>query len=457
MSIIQPQSLPEASVIKRFPTNFLWGAATAAYQIEGAAQEDGRGVSIWDTFSATPGKVHQGDTGAIAADHYHRYAEDIELMAQLGLGAYRFSIAWPRILPEGRGAINQKGLDFYERLVDGLQAKGIKPFATLYHWDLPQSLEDQGGWLNRDTAHAFADYAEIVAQRLGDRVASWITLNEPWVSAFLGYGIGIHAPGLSDRQAALTAGHHLLLAHGLAIPRLRAHVGQAEVGITLNLTPAYPADDRPETARDTVRADAFINRWFMDPLYSGHYPEGFFAGMGMQEPPILPGDMEIIRAPIDFLGINNYSRSVIVGQEQPGQIQQLNPVPGSGYTTMDWEIYPQGLADLLIRVHRDYQPSKLYVTENGAAFADQWDGANLVDDQNRVAYLRDYIAAAGQAIEQGVPLQGYFVWSLIDNFEWGYGYSQRFGIVYIDYPTQRRIIKQSGHWYANLLRMHQQG
>lgn len=452
-SSTSPQTLSDSDLAAAFPSDFVWGTATASYQIEGAAREDGRAPSIWDTFSAAPGNVLNGDTGAIAADHYHRMADDVELMARLGMGAYRFSLAWPRILPHGR--VNERGLDFYDRLVDALLAKGIQPFVTLYHWDLPQDLQDKGGWLNRDTAYAFADYAEVAARRLGDRVTAWITHNEPWCSSYLGYGVGVHAPGLHDRQAAITAGHHLLLSHGLAVPRLRSHVGGADVGITLNFTPCYPADDSPETARDVDLCDAFGNRWLADPLFLGRYPEHLFANLGLNEPPIQHDDLAIISTPIDFLGVNNYSRNLVKGQPtQPlaDQCQLVSPVPGSCYTNMSWEIYPQGLADLLLRLHRDYAPGTLYVTENGASFTDHWNGERVVSDPQRVDYLRRYIRSISQVLSEGVPLKGYFVWSLMDNFEWAMGYSQRFGIVYVDYANQQRIIKESGHWYSNLAR-----
>ncbi|HLZ60891.1 MAG TPA: GH1 family beta-glucosidase [Ktedonosporobacter sp.] len=452
---LQPQSLLDTSLAHTFPPHFLWGAATAAYQIEGAAYEDGRGLSIWDHFAATPGKTYRGENGDIAANHYHLVQQDTDLMTRLGLGAYRFSIAWPRILPHGRGTINTVGLDFYERLVDSLLARGIKPFATLYHWDLPLTLQQEGGWVNRDTASAFADYAEIVVKRLGDRVEGWITLNEPWCSAYLGYGIGVHAPGIQDRQAAIDAAHHLLLAHGLAVPRIRAHnTPTAQVGITLNCTPITAADDRPETQRDVEHADAFANRWFLDPLFRGAYPDTLFATLGLTPPPIQEGDFSIISAPLDFLGVNYYTRSVVRGAAAPPPAdapETVRPVPGACYTDIGWEIYSQGLADLLVRLHQDYPIPNMWVTENGAAFQDLWDGNDQVNDPRRVEYLRGHIQALAQALQQGVPLRGYFVWSLMDNFEWAEGYSKRFGIVYVDYPTQRRIIKESGHWYAVFL------
>jgi beta-glucosidase len=459
MNIIeQPQSQADtdmADLAAAFPPDFLWGTATAAYQVEGATHEDGRGPSIWDQFAATPGKTYHGDSGDIADNHYHTMPQDVALMAQLGTGAYRFSIAWPRILPDGKGAVNACGLDFYDRLVDTLLAHRITPFATLYHWDLPLALQQDGGWLNRDTAYAFADYAEIVARRLGDRVAGWITQNEPWCSAFLGHGIGIHAPGLHDLQAAVDAGHHILLSHGLAVPRLRAASAPgAQVGITLNFTPVYPADESEETQSCVERSDMFANRWFLDPLYRGSYPAGLFENLEVKTSVIQEGDLATIAVPIDFLGVNNYSRSVVRGDSTTSALlgcEIITSVPGARYTAMGWEVYPQALTDLLTRLHREYHVPALFITENGAAFADEWNGDSLVSDPQRVEYLREHIQAAARALQQGAPLRGYFVWSLLDNFEWAEGYSKRFGIVYVDYATQRRIIKESGHWYSRLI------
>ena len=451
-----------------FPTNFLWGASTSAYQIEGATSEDGRGASIWDAFATTPGATHEGHTGDVAADHYHRMHDDVALMADLGLGAYRFSIAWPRILPEGTGAINQRGLDFYDRLVDALLARGITPMATLYHWDLPLALEQRGGWLNRDTAYAFADYAEVVARRLGDRIDWWLTHNEPWCASFLGYGIGVHAPGQSDLQAASTAAHHLLLSHGLAVPRLRANLREtAQVGITVNLSPIFPEDETQETAQAYARADAFVNRWFLDPLFFGRYPYGLFGEKAIPPPPVESDDFAIIQAPIDFLGVNYYSRKVVRAPSE-GDVGTMDStlgfaevaqVPGASYTQMGagWEVYPAGLTDLLVRLKRDYAPPAIIITENGAAFHDCWDGGCQINDTQRLAYVRDHIHALGQALAQGVPVRGYFLWSLLDNFEWGEGYSKRFGMVYVDYATQRRIVKASGRWYADFVKAHCQG
>ncbi|HEY7349824.1 MAG TPA: GH1 family beta-glucosidase [Ktedonobacterales bacterium] len=439
-----------------FPASFLWGAATSAYQIEGAAHEDGRGLSIWDTFAQEPGTIHGGETGAIAADHYHHMLEDVALMAQLNLNAYRFSLSWPRVLPEGRGAINERGLDFYDRLVDALLARGIAPVATLYHWDLPLALHDQGGWPKRKTAFAFADYAEIAARRLGDRIAWWITLNEPWCSAYLGYGLGVHAPGIQQPQSAIDAAHHLLLAHGLAVPRIRSHArADAQVGITLNLTPIFAADDRAETWQGVERADVLHNRWLLDPLFHARYPERLFADLAAAPPPLESEDMALISTPLDFLGVNYYSRALI---RAPGRArghrpsaeayEYVSPVPEASYTQMAWEIYPPGLAEALRRVHRDYAPRLILVTENGAAFDDQWDGRNHIPDKRRVHYLSEHIHVLEESLRQEIPLGGYFAWSLMDNFEWVDGYSQRYGLVYVDYLTQRRIIKESGRWYA---------
>ncbi len=430
-----------------FPRDFIWGTATAAYQIEGATSEDGRGPSIWDRFSATPGKTFEGHTGEVAIDHYHRYLADIALMKELGLGAYRFSISWPRILPQGIGAVNEAGLDFYDRLVDALLEQGIIPSATLYHWDLPQALQEKGGWVNRDTAYAFADYAELMARRLGDRVGWWQTQNEPWCIAYLGYGNGEHAPGLKDMSLVGTVGHHVLLAHGLALPRLRAHTHEnAQVGITLNFTPAYAADEQPATLATVAKATR-ENRWFTDPLFKGVYPPNLFAELGTKPPPIQDGDMELISAPIDFLGVNNYTRTLFQGNGQ------VDPVPGAIYTEMHWEVYPQTLRDLLVWLNNEYAPQALVVTENGAAFVDEWDGKSArVQDPLRVAYMRDHIQAVGEALAQGAPVKGYFAWSLTDNFEWAHGYSKRFGLVYVDYPSQRRIAKDSAIWYASFIR-----
>ncbi|HUS15149.1 MAG TPA: GH1 family beta-glucosidase [Chloroflexia bacterium] len=434
-----------------WPSDFIWGAATASYQIEGAWQEDGKGESIWDRFSHTPGKVENGDTGDVACDHYHRWRDDIALMRDLGLAAYRFSIAWPRILPDGRGAVNPAGLDFYERLTDGLLEAGIAPYVTLYHWDLPQKLQDEGGWENRDTATAFVEYADHVARRLGDRVAGWITHNEPWVVAFVGNYWGRHAPGKEDMATSIRVAHHLLLSHGLAVPAIRAAVPGARVGITLNLQPDYPASDSRADLAATHRQDLFANRSFLDPIFKGQYPEELVVALGESAPPVEPGDMEIISTPIDFLGVNYYTRAVVEdGPDRPPFHTRVLHPEGE-YTTMDWEVYPDGLRVLLERLHRDYPVPALYVTENGCAFPDQLEADGTVHDDRRQAYLESHFAAASEAIAAGVPLKGYFVWSLMDNFEWGHGYNQRFGVVYVNFATGDRHVKDSGRWYREFL------
>ncbi len=448
----------EAAIARAdFPTNFVWGAATAAYQIEGAVNADGRKPSIWDTFTHTPGKIFNNQNGDIACDHYHRYREDVALMRELGLNGYRFSISWPRVMPDGRGQINQKGLDFYDKLVDELLTAGIQPYTTLYHWDLPQVLQDKGGWKIRATAQAFAEYADAVTRRLGDRVKSWITLNEPWVAAVSGYITGEHAPGETDMSAGVQAGHHLLLGHGLALPAIRANLRRpdAEVGITLSLTHVEPGDNS-EGARDlALLAEVASNRWFLDPLFKGRYPTETEALLNPMLP-LEPGDLEIISRPIDFLGVNYYFRTMPIAIEDFTSFKLKVARPAdSTYTAMDWEVYPDGLYHLLTGINRDYQPAKIYITENGAAFDDvlEESGENLaVHDPARTSFLMQHFAAAGRALKEGVPLAGYFVWSLYDNFEWSFGTDKRFGLVYLDYPTQRRIIKDSGRWYQDFLR-----
>jgi len=435
-----------------FPTGFLWGAATASYQIEGAHDEAGKGESIWDRFSHTPGKIWGGDTGDVACDHYHRVAEDVALMQKLGLQAYRFSVSWPRILPQGKGKVNRAGIEFYDRLVDRLMDVGIVPFVTLYHWDLPQALQDMGGWANRDVAYYFRDYAAIVADALGDRVRHWITHNEPWVTAVLGYMTGVHAPGIADPRQAVQAARHLLLSHGEAIRALREMLDDdAQLGITLNFSPAYPATDSPEDAVAVQKADAFSNRWFLDPVFRGHFPEELrerFSGE-MEEWP--PDDLAAMAAPIDFLGVNYYSRQVVRADPSQRAGYRSVRVQGSKYTDMDWEIFPQGLYDLLTRLQRDYNPAALYITENGAAFRDVLEPGRRVRDQERIDYLHDHFIKAYEAIQAGVKLRGYFVWSLMDNFEWAYGYAKRFGIIYVDYETCERIPKDSARWYHDVI------
>jgi beta-glucosidase len=439
----------------RMPDGFLWGAATASYQIEGAAAEDGRGESIWDRFCHTPGKVANGDTGDVACDHYHRTAQDIALMRELGLQAYRFSIAWPRILPQGTGAVNSAGLDFYDRLVDELLAAGITPFVTLYHWDLPQALQDQGGWSNRATAEAFRTYADVVSKRLGDRVAHWITHNEPWCTAFLGNFTGEHAPGLRDLETTLRVAHHLLLSHGWAVPVLRANsTPGAEVGITLNPDSKDPAGENEADRAAARRVDTVKDRWFLDPLFLGHYPDLVLGGRP-DLIPVQPGDLEQISVPIDFLGVNNYSRVVVqAGPRGDGSDDRVVRPEHAAYTAMGWEVAPDAFRRLLIRLQQDYRPAKMYVTENGAAYEDVVSADGEVRDPAREHYLRAYLQAAHQAIAAGANVQGYFCWSLLDNFEWSFGYSKRFGLTYVDFASQQRTIKQSGRWYARTIAAH---
>lgn len=434
-----------------FPSDFLWGAATASYQIEGAALTHGRSECIWTHFSHTPGKVANGDTGDNACEHYFRYPQDVALMRELGLQAYRFSIAWPRVIPAGTGKTNAEGLDFYDRLTDELLKAGIQPWVTLYHWDLPQVLEDKGGWTNPDVVKYFAEYTDLMTRQLGDRIHGWITLNEPWCSAFLGYMLGVHAPGLQDTAAAYKAAHHLLLAHGEAMPIIRRNAPQAKAGITLNLSPQIPATDSEEDAKLVQFSDGFSNRWFLDPVFKGVYPADVVEVMR----PALEGiDLDAVKiaaAPNDFLGINYYMRFVITSDPTaPGGRREEFP-QGTQFTEMGWEIYPQGMADMLTRVHKEYGPIDLYITENGAAFPDPAPTNGIVEDPQRVDFLKGYLAAAESVITQGVPLKGYFVWSLLDNFEWAFGYSRRFGIIHVDFETQQRTLKRSALYYRDLI------
>jgi beta-glucosidase len=462
-----------------FPADFLWGSATASYQVEGAIDEDGRGQSIWDTFSATPGKILNGDTGAVAADHYHRMAQDVALMKRIGLHAYRFSLAWPRIQPTGSGAFNPSGLDFYSRLVDELGDAGINPVVTLYHWDLPQALEDAGGWPSRDTAYRFADYAAKAAEVLGDRVKIWTTLNEPWCSAYLGYAAGVHAPGRESHADALAAVHHLNLAHGLAGSAVRDVVGpDAQISITLNLHVTRAASDWPEDLDAKRRIDGLANGVFLGPLLDGAYPADVIEDTASVTDWsfVRPGDLDLIKIPLDILGVNYYATGLVrksdavrvPGDGTPGpdghkssalsawpatdDIEWL-PLPGP-HTAMGWNIEPEGLTELLVDLHQTYPGLPLVVTENGAAFHDEVSPDGRVHDLDRVAYLHDHIDAVGEAIDHGADVRGYFVWSLMDNFEWAYGYDRRFGIVRIDYDTLERTPKDSAYWYAELIRAH---
>jgi beta-glucosidase len=432
----------------QLPPDFLFGAATAAYQIEGAVAEDGRGESVWDRFAATPGKVRSGDTGAVACDFYHRYREDVALMVELGLDAFRFSIAWSRVLPVGRGRVNAAGLDFYDRLVDELLAHGIEPYPTLYHWDLPQPLEDAGGWPVRATAEAFVEYAEAVVARLGDRVRRWTTHNEPFVASFMGYGTGEHAPGRTSNADAVAASHHLLLSHGWGAEAIRRTSPQAEVGIVIDIWPAHPASGSSEDAAAARRVDAEHNRWFLDPVLRGAYPDELPERLALLEPHLYDGDLAAIAAPLDFLGINNYSRVLVAaGPDGPRYV----PNAGAEHTEMGWEVYPDGLRESLVRVAADYDAPPLYVTESGAAFGDVRGHDGAVHDLERVSYLERYLGGVARAIADGAPVKGYFVWSLLDNFEWALGYARRFGIVFVDYPTLERVPKDSFHRYREII------
>ncbi|MGS2615337.1 GH1 family beta-glucosidase [Micromonospora sp. LZ34] len=431
----------------RFPPDFGWGAATSAYQIEGAAKEDGRGESVWDTFSRTPGRVRNGDTGDVAADHYHRWRDDLDLMRDLGLRSYRFSISWPRIQADGTGAPNQRGLDFYRRLVDGLHERGIAPMATLFHWDLPQALQDAGGWENRDVAHRFADYADAVFRALGDRVPVWLTVNEPKTVVQNGYLSGHHAPGRQDPAAAYLVAHHLQLAHGLAVRALRAVGGAGRIGPAFNLHPCYPADDTPAAAAATRLYDGYENRLYLDSVLRGSYPEDVLADLGPDSRMvrgIRDGDLAVISAPVDLLAVQYYTPIYVTADG--GTVRRW---PTS---EADWQqIYPDGMYDILTRVTRDYGPIPLTVTENGLPTPDVLGAEGTVDDAGRIDFLRDHLAAAHRAITAGVPLESFHVWSLLDNFEWAEGYDQRWGLVYVDYPTQRRVPKRSAHWYRTVI------
>ena len=460
--------LPETEVV--FPSGFQWGAATAAYQIEGSARVDGRGPSIWDTFSKTPGAVLGGDNGDVAVDHYRRYADDVRLMSDLGLTAYRFSVSWPRVQPEGSGRLNQHGLDFYRRLVDELLGAGIEPWLTLYHWDLPQPLEDAGGWPERDTAHRFAEYAAAVHAALGDRVDNWMTVNEPWCAAFLGYASGEHAPGRREPAGAMRAAHHLLLGHGLAVRAIREQDPEVRIGPAVNLYAISPASAAAEDVDAARRVDGLQNRLFLDALLLGRYPEDVLtdvAETGFADC-VEDGDLETISERIDLLGVNYYSRFTVSGL--PGDATQAvsspfstdSPWVGSDFvrfvstgqpvTGMGWDIDAPGLHEVLLRLHSDYPAVPLYITENGAGYEEALNGDDTIHDADRIAYLDAHLRACHAAIADGVPLHGYFTWSLLDNFEWSWGYSKRFGLVYVDYATQRRVLKDSATWYSRVIR-----
>lgn len=445
-----------------FPNGFGWGVATASYQVEGAVDEDGRAPSIWDTFAHTPGRIVDGNTGDVATDHYHRYAEDVELLAGLGVTHYRFSLAWPRIQPDGRGPANADGLDFYARLIDALLEHGIEPWVTLYHWDLPQALQDRGGWPERDTAYRFADYAALAYEHLHDRVPNWTTLNEPWCSAFLGYASGVHAPGVTESAAAMAAAHHLMLGHGLAVPRMRELDPGTTIGVTVNLYPCGPASDSAADADATRRIDGQSNRLFCDPMLRGRYPADVLRDVASVTDAgfIRPGDEETIGASVDLLGVNYYSPRLVRGnggqRSGPGPssfvaCDDVEFVPyGFPRSDMGWEIEPDGLRRVLVRLHEDYPDVPLYVTENGIALPDRLGDDGRVDDPDRIAYVDGHLRAVRSAIDEGADVRGYFLWTFTDNFEWSFGFSKRFGLYHVDFDTQVRTPKTSAGWFAQV-------
>jgi len=437
------------ALARRFPAGFLFGTATAAYQIEGGHDADGKGPSIWDTFCRRPGAISTGETGDIACDHYHRWREDVGLLRGLGCNAYRLSISWPRVLPVGSGAVNEAGLAFYDRLIDELLANGVRPFVTLYHWDLPQALQDKGGWSAPETVEAFGRYADVIARRLGDRVRDWITLNEPEVVAYAGHYVGVHAPGIRDFRTAVLVSHHLLLAHRAAAAAIRAAHRDSRVGIALNLSPCDPASDTPADAEAAVRMDGYLNRWFLDPIFGRGYPTDM---VDLYRP---YGNWELngYDGRLDFLGVNYYARRVVRASSD-GPLRGERVDPEGEHTAIGWEVHPASFRRLLVRLHREYAPAQLYVTENGAAY-DDIVVDDRVDDPARVSFLTRHFDAAAGAVADGVPLRGYFIWTLMDNFEWAHGTSKRFGIVHTDYLTQRRRVKASGDWYRRLISAHQ--
>ena len=431
-------------------SKFVWGVATSSFQIEGAAHEDGRGPSIWDTFCRVPGKVANGDTGEIACDHYHRYNEDLDLMKWMGVDAYRFSVAWSRVIPNGVGPINQAGLDFYDRLIDGALERGIQPWITMYHWDLPQALQDRGGWNNREVVKWFEEYANVLTNEFGDRVKHWMTLNEPLCSAWIGHLYGDMAPGITDLQTALNASHHLLMSHGIASQVTRTNVKDSKVGIVINVTPAVPATDSDDDRRASKLADGFDNRWFLNPVFGQPYPADVIEVLG-KSPQIEAGDMSLINQPMDFLGVNFYFRQTIASNPQgsPLPIKNIRR-ENVKRTAMDWEVHAPAFEEILTRIHRDYKPKEIYITENGSAWDDEIISGEI-NDEERISYLKSHLDAMFAAQKQGAPIRGYFAWSFMDNFEWAYGYDKRFGLVYVDYKTQKRTPKKSALYYRELL------
>jgi beta-glucosidase len=441
-----------AALAARFPQHFVWGVASSAFQIEGAAASDGKGASIWDEFCRVPGAIADGTDGQIACDHYHRLDADLDLIAALGVKAYRFSISWPRVQPTGSGPIAPAGLDFYQRLVDGLLKRDIQAYATLYHWDLPAALQQQHqGWAGRDTAYRFAEYAQVIAQSLGDRLTSIATHNEPWVTATLGHELGIFAPGLKDRRVAMQVSHHCLLSHGLAQQAMRSVKPKLDVGIVLNLSPVYAASPSAADQSLAVREDGLLVRWYMDAIFKGAYPDDVLAFLGKDAPQVRPGDAELICQPLDFLGVNYYHPIISTDSRPFSPTREGVPV-----TDMGWEVAPPSFTELLLRLNRDYELPPLYITENGAAYRDLVVEGGVRDEERR-AYIESHVRAMADAADQGVDVRGYFVWSLLDNFEWAAGYTKRFGIYYVDYETQARILKRSGFWFKHLATAFRQG
>ena len=431
-------------------SEFVWGVATSSYQIEGAANEDGRGKSIWDTFCKVPGKVANFDNGDIACDHYHRFKEDLDLMKWMGVKAYRFSVAWPRVIPDGVGRVNEMGLDFYDRLIDSLLEREIAPWLTMYHWDLPEALQIRGGWNNREVVEWFGEYAEVLTSRFGDRVKNWMTLNEPLCSAWLGHLYGDMAPGIKDLQTALNVSHHLLMSHGLACQVIRSNVSEANVGIVINVTPAVPATDNQDDRNAAQLADGFDNRWFLDPVFGRTYPADVIDTLGAS-PEIHSGDMKLIAQDLDFLGVNFYFRQTVAADQnsKPLPIRSVNR-ENVKRTAMNWEVHPQAFEEILLRISKEYSPKAIYITENGSAWNDEVINGEIIDDE-RIDYLARHLDAMRSAKNQGAPILGYFAWSFLDNFEWAYGYEKRFGLIYVDYKTQTRTPKKSALFYRQLL------
>ena len=437
-------------MLKKRGGMFTWGVSTSSYQIEGAANEDGRGQSIWDTFCKVPGKVVNFDNGDMACDHYHRYKEDLDLMKWMGVKAYRFSVALPRVIPDGVGRVNEMGLDFYDRLIDSLLEREIAPWLTMYHWDLPEALQLRGGWNNREIVEWFGEYSEVLTSRFGDRVKNWMTLNEPLCSAWLGHLYGDMAPGIKDLQTALNVSHNLLMSHGLACQVIRSNVSEANVGIVINVTPAVPATDSQEDGNAAQLADGFDNRWFLDPVFGRSYPADLIDALGAS-PEIHSGDMKLIAQDLDFLGVNFYSRQTVAADQnsKPLPIRSVNR-ENVKRTAMNWEVHPQAFEEILLRISKEYSPKAIYITENGSAWNDEVINGEIIDDE-RIDYLVRHLDAMRSARDRGAPILGYFAWSFLDNFEWAYGYEKRFGLIYVDYKTQKRTPKKSAFFYRQLL------